>query len=283
MRNDLKDILKNLALITGGSIICAVSLNGILVPHQFVSGGIIGISIVLHYVFPAISVSVFNFVLNVPVFVAGWLFVRRRFFIYSVIGITTFTVALQFIRIIVPVHDKMLAALLGGLIMGLGSGIILKSKGSGGGIDILTVILLKKFSIRIGSTILGFNALVLSLAAIMFSIDSALYTLIYLYVTSKMIELVVTGLTQRKVVFILSDRWREISAKIRKDMSKGITVLNGRRGASGKETHVLFTVASVRESVRIKEIVMSKDRKALIVVQETIEVKGRRMDSTPDW
>ena len=283
LKDNLLDILKNVFMITGGCAVAAIALNGILIPHQFVSGGIVGISILLNSLFPFLSVSIINFILNIPIFAAGWIFVRRRFFLYSIAGILSYTIALHFLQFVIPVHDKILAAILAGIISGIGGGMILKTKGSGGGLDILSVILLKKFSIRVGSTILGFNSIVLVLAGLMFSIDSALYTLVYIFVTSKMTEVVLTGLTQRKVVFILSDKWRDISGKIRKDLSKGITVLNGSRAASGKEAHVLFTVATVRESVRIKEIVNEKDKKALIVIQETVDVAGRRMDSRPDW
>ena len=279
----LRDILKNGALIVIGSVICTVALNSILVPHKFVSGGIIGIAILIHYFLPEVPLSILNLVLNMPVFLAGWMYVRSRFFFYSLFGVISFTVAIHFINFTIPVHVKMLAAILAGVIMGAGSGIVLRSKGSGGGVDVLSVILLKKFSIKLGTTTLLFSSFVLIAASFFFSIDAALYTLVYLYVTAKVMDIVVTGLSKRKVVYILSDRWRDISAKVRKDMRKGITVLKATRAATGKETVMLFTVATMRESLRIKEIVSARDKKALIVIQDTMEVRGRRMDNKPDW
>ena len=282
-REKTRDIIINGMLIAAGSIICSASLNSILIPHQFVSGGLIGVAILLHYLVPFIPVSIFNFLLNIPVFIAGWFYVRSRFFLYSIFGVFCFTVSLLYVDFTMPVEDKMLAAILAGVIMGAGSGLVLRSKGSGGGVDVLSVILLKKFSIKLGTTTLAFSGFVLLAAAFVFTVDAALYTLVYLFVTARVMDVVVTGLSKRKVVYIISDRWRDISAKIRKDMKKGITVLRGSRAATGKEAVMLFTVATIRESLRIKEIVSGKDPKALIVIQDTMEVQGRRMDNKPDW
>ena len=146
-----------------------------------------------------------------PLFLAGWFFISRRFFFYSIAGTIIFSGAVAWVDVgVIPVQDKLLAAILAGLILGTGSGIILKSMGSAGGTDILSVILLQRFSIRLGTTRLAFNVLVLAAAALLFSVEDALYTLIYLYVSAQIVDLVVTGLSQRKAIFIISPRWQEI-------------------------------------------------------------------------
>jgi uncharacterized membrane-anchored protein YitT (DUF2179 family) len=223
----LRTIGWNIGLLILGSLLCALAINGILIPHRFVSGGVAGLALVIHYLFSFFPVALVYFLANVPLFIAGWFFISRRFFIYSTIGMLLFAVAIAWVDVDVPVEDKLLAAILAGLIQGAGSGIILKSVGSAGGTDILSVILLQRFSIRLGTTVLVFNILVLAAAVFFFSLEDALYTLIYLYVSAKIVDLVVTGLSQRKAIFIVSPEWEKISARILNEIHRGVTILHG--------------------------------------------------------
>ena len=279
----LKDIGWNLGLLILGSLLCAFAINGILIPHRFVSGGFTGMALVIHYLFPFFPVALVYFLANVPLFIAGWFFISRRFFIYSTIGMLLFAVAVAWVDVDIPVQDKLLAALLAGLIQGAGSGIILKSVGSAGGTDILSVILLQRFSIRLGTTVLGFNILVLSAAAFFFSLEDALYTLIYLYVSAKIVDLVVTGLSQRKAVFIISPKWEKISARILREIHRGVTILRGQGAYSAREQQILYTVVTFQEVANLKQILRREDPDAFVVVSDTTEVMGHRIGNQPHW
>lgn len=279
----LKQVLWNLCLICLGSLLVAVSINGILIPHQFVSGGFIGVALVIHYLFPSFPLAVLYLLLNVPVFVLGWTFVGRRFFLYSILGMVIFSAAIAWIHVPLPVHDKILSALLAGIITGIGAGIILRSWGSSGGTDILSVILLNRFSIRIGTTILTFNVIVLTAASLFFSLDAALYTLIYIYVASQIINLVLTGLSQRKALFIISPKWQEISRKVLDKVGRGVTLIRGQGGYSGQDEQILYTVITLRDLHRIKEIIRQMDPSAFMVVHDTLEVMGHRIGNQPHW
>lgn len=279
----LKNIGGNLALLVLGSLLCGVAINGVLIPHRFVSGGVTGVALVIHYLLPPVPVAVIYVVANLPLFVAGWFFISRRFFLYSVVGMLLFAGAVAWVAIDVPIRDKLLAALLAGLIQGAGSGIILKSMGSAGGTDILSVILLQRFSIRLGTTVLAFNGIVLASAALLFSLEDALYTLIFLYVSATIVDLVVTGLSQRKAVFIISPRWEAISPRILNEIHRGVTILSGRGGYSEREQQVLYTVVSFREVATLKRIVRSEDPAAFVVVSDTTEVMGHRIGNQPHW
>jgi uncharacterized membrane-anchored protein YitT (DUF2179 family) len=279
----LKQVVWNLCLICLGSVLVAVAINGILVPHHFVSGGFTGVTLVIHYLFPSLPLAVLYFLLNVPVFILGWTFVGRRFFLYSMVGMVIFSVAIALIHVPLPVHDKILSALLAGIITGIGAGIILRSSGSAGGTDILSVILVNRFSIRIGTTILAFNTIVLTAASLIFSLDIALYTLIYIYVSSQIINLVLTGLSQRKAVFIISARWQEISREVLDKVGRGVTFIQGQGGYSGQDEHILYTVVTLRELHRIKEIIRQMDSNAFVVVHNTLEVMGHRIGNQPHW
>ncbi len=279
----VKQVFFNLLLISIGSALVAVAINGILIPHQFVSGGLVGLSLIIHYIFKPLPVGWLYLLMNIPLFVLGWKFVGRRFFYYSIAGMVIFSAAVAFIKIPLPVQDKILSALFAGIITGIGAGIILKSKGSAGGTDIFSVILLNRFSVRVGNTILFFNVIVLAAASVLFSLDSALYTMIYMYVSTRIVELVLTGLSQRKAVIIISPKWEEISRKILKDIVRGVTFLKGQGAYSGKDENVLYTVVTFRELPRIKEIVRKADPGAFVVVHETLEVMGHRIGNQPHW
>ena len=280
----LKEIGWNIFLLCTGSVVTAAGINGILIPHRFVSGGVTGLALLLHYLIPTFSVALIYAVANVPLFVSGWFFISRRFFLYSIAGTIIFSSAIAWVDLgVIPVKDPLLAAILAGLILGTGSGIILKSLGSAGGTDILSVILLQHFSIRLGTTRLAFNILVLAAAALLFSLEDALYTLIYLYVSAQIMNLVVTGLSQRKAVFIISPQWERISPRILTEIHRGVTILRGQGAYSQREQKILYTVVTFREVATLKQIVRSEDPAAFVVVSDTTEVMGHRIGNQPHW
>ena len=266
-----------------GSIICAVAINAILVPLQFYGAGFTGIALLIHYLLPAAPVALVYFLLNIPVYSMGWMYVGRRFFLYSIPGMIFFSIALKYIHLPLPINDKILAAILAGIIMGMGSGIILRSLGSAGGLDILSVIFLRLFSLRLGTTILGFNIAVLVAGALLFSLERALYTLIYIFINAHVVNVVVTGLSQRKTVFIISPQWEKISKVIMEKIHRGVTILNGHGAYTGKEQNVLYTVITFRELSQLKKSVRDIDPDAIVVVSDTLEVMGRRIGNEPHW
>ncbi|HOG07487.1 MAG: YitT family protein [Syntrophales bacterium] len=270
-------------LLAAGSAICAAAVNGILIPREFVSGGFTGLALVLHYLWPLLPVSVLYFLFNVPLFVASWFFVGRRFFAYSVVGMAVYAVTLDWVRLPIPVTDPLLSALLAGILMGIGMGIILRSTGSAGGTDILSVILYQRWSVRPGATILASNLLILILSLIFFSLEIVLYTLIYLYVSSQIIDIVVMGLSRRKVVFVISREWEAISRRVLKEIDRGLTILHGEGGYSGHRQQVLYTVVTFRELGLLKRIVREADPAAFVVVTDTQEVMGPRIGNQPPW
>ena len=273
----------NLLLISLGSVLCALSINGILIPKGFYGAGFTGIALLVHYVAPALPVALIYLTINIPLFGVGWTYVGRRFFYYSIVGMLIFTAAVEWVHFPVPVNDQILNALLAGILMGTGSGIILKSQGSAGGLDILSVVLLKRFSVRLGSTILAFNVAVLTAGAILFTLEKALYTLVYLYVNAHMVNVMITGLSQRKAVQIITPQWEDIAQHIMRDMHRGVTILNGQGAYSGKAEKILYTVITFRELAVLKRLIADHDPDAFVVVTDTLEVMGQRIGNQPHW
>ena len=139
----------NTLLLAAGGLICAVAVNSFLIPGGFISSGMTGAALIIYYKFPVISVGIIYFLINIPVFILGWFFVGTRFILYTIWGMLIYSVMLYFLDFQIPVNDNMLSAVIAGAITGLGVAIVLRSYGSGGGSEILCVILNKIFSIAI--------------------------------------------------------------------------------------------------------------------------------------
>lgn len=278
-----QQVLRDILLISGGNVLCASAINGILIPQHFVTGGITGISLIIHKFIPSINLAWIYVIFNVPLFVLAWMAVGRRFFFYSILGTLSLAISIAFIHPTIHLDDKMLNALLAGLILGAGTGLCLRSSGSQGGMDILSVMLLKRFSISIGNTILSVNFIVLLLISISYSIEAVLYTLSVIFVSSKVINLVVSGLSQRKTVFIISSQWEKISQEILKDIRRGVTIIKGEGGYTGNEEHILYSVITITEIGQLKRLVYNIDPAAFMVISDTLEVINYRIGNQPHW
>ena len=279
----VRTVCFNLLLIFSGSLLCAVAVKGIIIPKQFLAGGVTGLSLLIHYVLPGLPLGLIYFILNIPLFGIGWLFVGRRFFFYSLAGVFIFSAVIFWPYPVISIEDMILSALAAGIITGVGSGLILKSLGSAGGLDILTVILYKKFSIRPGMFILAFNGALMALAILRIPVEMVLYTLIYLYVSTQFMNFVLIGLSQRKAIMIISPKWDEISREIMNKLQRGVTVVRGQGGYTGKDLHILYSVITFTELSRFKELIRKIDPEAFVVVTETLEVMGKRIGNQPHW
>ncbi len=279
----LSTVVWNLLLLIVGSLITATAINGLVIPNNYIAGGVTGLALVLHYLLPSIPVGALVFLLNIPLFIFGWMFVGRRFFFYSLAGMTIFSTALFVPIPVFPLKDPLLQVLSAGIIAGIGIGIVLRSLGSGGGLDILSVILLKRFSIRIGLTIMFFNGMLMLCCLYWFDVEKVLYTFIYIFVTTQLLNLVVTGLNQRKSVMVISHKADEIAAQIMNRMHRGCTVVNGEGGYSGKKLRILYTIITFQEMSRFKDMVSQIDPDAFVVISETVEVMGKGVGNQPHW
>jgi len=268
-----KFIFYNLGLISLGSIIYVYGLNSILVPQGFLNGGIVGISILIHYLIPVAGIGSIYILLNIPLVFMGWMHVSRTFMLYTLFGILFFSViTATFHPKALVISDHILAALLAGVLCGAGDGIILRSMGSAGGLDILSVYLNKKFGLRIGSIFFASNALVLTAGAFLYDVDRALYSIVFLYTSGRVMDAIITGFNKRKSLLVISDYSQDIADTILKKKGRGVTFLNGEGAFTQKARKVLFTITTLIELPKMKELILSIDPDALIVVNDTLEV-----------
>lgn len=266
----------NLALITLGSALWAFGIKAFVIPHNLVQGGTFGVALLLHYASPAIATAVFYFFLNLPLFIFSWFGVSRRFFLYSLYAFVLTTGLLLYMDDPgIVVKDQLYAAIAGGVLAGAGVGTILRSLGSGGGIDMLGVFLYQKYNIGIGKFMFVFNAGIFAFSFFQLETDLVIASLISVFLTGVVTDYVLSMFSQRKVVFVISDHSREIGPAIMESLKIGSTYLSGKGAYSGQEKAVLMTVINNIQLKRLEEVVFSHDDRAMFIVENTYNVIGR--------
>jgi uncharacterized membrane-anchored protein YitT (DUF2179 family) len=264
----------NLFLISAGSFIFAIGVKAVAMPQQFISGGMSGLCLLIFYWTQWLSPGIWYFIINVPIFIIGWLMISRRFFLYSIFGMLTLSWAIDQINFTIPVHDPMLAAIAGGAILGTGAGITLHSLGSSGGNDVIAVLLNQKFNIRMGTFFFGFNLILFGFSLGILDVDRVLYSLVMSFVTAQMLDYVLTFFNQRKIVFIISDASQQIAEAINDRLKRGGTFLYGRGTYTRKQRKIVMTVLNNFELKRLEGIVFDIDPDAFVIIERTFNVLG---------
>jgi uncharacterized membrane-anchored protein YitT (DUF2179 family) len=265
----------NLFLITLGSLLVGIGLKAIVIPHGMITGGFSGAGILAFYYTKIFTPGIWYFIINIPVFIFGWLFISRRFLFYSLYGTIILTLAIDLIQFEIPVKDLILAVLAGGTIVGSGAGIIFRSLGSAGGNDIIAIILNQKFGIRIGTYNFSFNFVLFLFSFGLLNTDLILYSMAMSFITSQVIEYFMTLFNQRKLIFIISNNPRKITDEINKKLRRGATFLKGEGAYSGKEKDIIMTVANTFQIKRIEEIAFTIDPDAFLITENTFNVLGK--------
>ena len=265
-------------LIMGASmLVFSAAVNGIIIPHKFLSGGISGVSLIVFYLFEWPAVGTIYFLINVPIFIMGWKELSLQFVVISLIGMVFLSFSLEATSDIrLPAQDTIMSAVLAGIIMGVGTGLYLRVGGTAGGMDIIAIIVKKRFGIPMGTVFFIFNVVPLAAAALISNLDNALYTGIIMYVNSVVLEKVQTGFSQRQSVFIVSDKPREIAEGVMKRIDRGVTFLKSAGGYSKQEGHVIYTVINMKELGRLKQLLFDTDPDAFVAISNTAEVIGKR-------
>ena len=258
----------------------SISVNGILIHHEFLSGGISGIALLIHYLVPKLSVGLMVFLINIPLFIMGWKMISGKFFFLSLLGMASFSLFLILTtKFHITVENPLLAAILAGVISGCGSGLIFRSGSSGGGTGIIAMILNRRFSVQVGIVSSIINSIPLVLGAFLLNLDSALYSIIYVFVSGSVLDRIMASFSERRGVFVISARSSEISRQILSKLNRGATLLAGRGAYSQAPMEVIYSVISLFELAKMKDLVISIDPKAFMIVNETQEVIGKGFDA----
>ncbi|MCM8710733.1 YitT family protein [Clostridium sp. SYSU_GA19001] len=263
------------SLLIIGSLITAVSFNVFLVPNNIASGGVTGTSLVIEKIF-GIQPAFTQWALNIPLFIVGIILFGNKFGLKTAVGSVLLPLFILMTKNIGPIADDlMLNAVFGGLAVGIGLGLTLKSKGSTGGFSILAYIIHDYTGITIGNCMMIFDSIVITAAGFAFGAEKALYALISLFITSKAIDFVQMGFGFSKVAFVISENNEAIQTAILNDLDRGVTKLSSYGGYTGKEKGMLMVVVGQNEVTKLKNMIKSYDPNAFIIMCDTYEVLGK--------
>ena len=260
-----------------GAFLIAVSTALFLLPNQLSTGGISGISTILYYScnYP---VGLTMLLINVPLFVIAMVKVNKRLFFKSILGTILLSVFIDLLENLSPItNDRFLACIYGGIIIGIGTAIILKACASTGGTDLLSYVI-RAYNNKFKSSrvIIIADTIIIFFNIIFFrEIEIGLYSVIAIYLMGKMIDIIFEGIYFTKIMFIISEKYEEISKEIGILVKRGSTGIYSKGMYSGKQNVMLFCVASRKEVAEIKQIIKQIDKNAFIVTTDAIETLGK--------
>ena len=262
-----------------GSALTAITLPLFLLPNNVVLGGIGGITVILYRLF-ALPPGLMMLLINAPIFLLAFFHLGRAFLIKASVGVLLSSVLIQ---VLTPLNfpataDPFLVTVYSGILIGIGAGLILSTGSSGGGVDILARVIRKKYpNFSIGQLILIFDFCVVLTGALVFGRwDNAMYAMLTIFIIIKIIDAILYGINYAKVVHIISEHGDAIGERIVQEMVRGVTILRGVGGYSGREKSVLICAIKQKQQItEIKRIVYSVDPDAFIIIHEAREVLGR--------
>ncbi|MDF2836261.1 MAG: hypothetical protein K0Q63_1901 [Paenibacillus sp.] len=264
--------LHNVPIMTLGAFLVAIGFNMFLIPHQILSGGLSGISMMIGYLTGA-NIAWLYLALNIPVLIWGWFTLGRRFVIWSTYSVLAATLFLKVLPVMHTADDILLGAVFGGVIVGFGSGLALRYGGSSGGFDVVASIVTKRRDFPIGMIIFLLNASVIAIL-IFFTRnwDLALYSLIAIFSAGKVVDLV--HVRHIKVTaFIITTKTEELRKKLLVH-PRGITIIKTQGAFSAAERDMLMTVRTKYEVAELCKTITSIDPHAFINIVETVGVVG---------
>jgi uncharacterized membrane-anchored protein YitT (DUF2179 family) len=279
--------IKNYSMILVGAFIMASGFVLFITPYKIVPGGVYGISIVLHYLLGT-PVGMMALAFDIPLTLIGIKILGPRFGIKTVIGFLATAIFMDSITYFygsepLVVGDALLSSIFGGLFIGVGLGLIFKAKATSGGSDIVAMIIGKYTKMPIGQLIIIVDSAIVLVGLIAFDDwKIPLYSLIVIFITGKVVDVILEGMSYDKVLFIISDKSMEIRDKIVKDLNRGGTFLNGEGMYKRDEKSIIFTVVSRREMSMLREFVNNIDPNAFVTAINSNEILGNGFKSLND-
>ena len=270
--------LLDCAKLLFGSALAAVGFQFFTFPNDIVSGGVTGIAQIIRLL-TGLPVGVMIIIMNIPLFIIGWkrLGARSQMGALVVMVLNSVLIDLLAMTDIVATDEPLLAAVYGGVINGAGYGLIYTAGTTGGGTDIVAKLLRRRYPyINFGPMQLVLNVVVVLTFAILFQkYDSCMYTIIEMFISSKVINLVLYGPGVSEVCYIISDEGVKVKDAITKTMGRGVTFLRGEGAWSGKEKPVILCVVKRPEIAQLRNLVRSVDENAFVIMSEAKDVYGK--------
>ena len=268
-------------MIIVGSASFGVAIQNIYDPTGLVTGGFTGLAIIVKAITGqlmkgGIPLWLTNTVLNIPVFILGYILMGRKFLGRSLFG----TLMLSFWLYILPPldlaqGDYMLAALFGGLFSGAGVGLVLRANGTTGGTDMVAALIHRKLRhYTVAQIMMVLDGSVVFAGLFLFGIRSTLYAIVAIFVATNVSDSVLEGFNYSKAAYIITDQYEEIAKRIMEELDRGLTGLSAKGMYTNEDKCVLYCVVSMKEIVVLKELVSEVDRNAFVIVSDVREVLG---------
>lgn len=270
----VKHPIWNIFLLTIGGLFITIGVQSIAAPHGFLTGGTMGLGLLISYNATFLSASVWNLILNIPLLIFAWISISKRFVLYSVYGTVIIAVWSSIIgSFVVPIDTNLYAAILSGMFMGIGNGIMLRSLGSSGGLDLVSVFLNQRFGIAMGMLPIIFNTFLFGIAAFTIDLDLIIVSFIQVFILLQVIDYVLGMFNRRKTVFIITSKGQEICNAIAADGGRA-TLLPAYGAYTQTAKEVIMTVTTNLTLRSLENLVFSYDSHALFTVESTFYVSG---------
>lgn len=269
---------KSILTIIFGAAIYAFGLTYFVVPHHLFEGGATGITLITYYLFN-IPISVMNLIINIPLFILAWKIFGAKTLYSSLLGTISLSIWLAIFEKI-PLSfnlegDLVIVALVAGVLLGLGLGIIFNAGGTTGGTDIVARILNKYTNISVGKLLFALDFLILMLILIIFQdLRLVTYTLLFDFIVSRVIDLIGEGGYAGKGFMIITQKPVEVADKINEELGRGVTFISGQGYYSQKDLKIIYCIVARNEMIKMKELIHTIDPKAFITITEAHEILG---------
>lgn len=266
-------------LLTLGALIAAFSLRTFLIPNTILDGGVVGISIILNKQF-AIPIGLLVCTINIPFIYVGYKRLGKTFLIRTLYTMVVFSILLELLEFIKPLTEEMLlATVFGGAILGIGVGLVIRIGGAIDGTEAVAIVLSKKFNLGVGQIVLMFNLVIYTVAGTLFGLDRALFSILTYFITSKVVDIVSSGLEQTKAALIITDKGTDLAKAIYRQLGRTTTILNGQGFISG-EKEILYCVLTRIEIFELKRIARDLDNSAFISIIDVSDLIGEHIKSS---
>lgn len=257
-----------------GCLIGGAAYPLFLVPNSIAPGGLSGLAMVLNHLFHW-PVGMTSLIMNIPLFLVGYKAMGKLFVWRSLVATVVFSLSIDLIKLPAMTVDPLLGTLYGGLLLGVGLGLILRGGATTGGTDMIARMVHSRMPfITVGVFLLMIDCVVVILAGAVMGTSEGLYAMISIFISSKVIDMVMAGFSSNKACFIITKQWDAVTRQILRDMNRGVTQLTARGAYSGEERPVVLCVASRQEVARLKDIVREADENAFMFVTEAHEALG---------
>ena len=265
------------AITVVGTFLYSVGVNAFLVPHRFLSGGITGIAMILYYL-TGFPIGVTNLLMNIPILILSLKFMGKFYTVITILGTVFCSLFIDLTAFLADynvVKDPLVAAISGGVVLGISMGLLYRYNSNTGGLDVVGAILKKFYNLEIGYVVFALNFVIVSAGAFIFALEPAICTLISMYINANLSSRIVIGFAQRKAAFIVSDKPLEISDAILRNIHHGATLLYGQGAFSGEEKKIIFAIVDLTQITRVRHLIEDIDPSAFLFIMNTTDVIGR--------